>query len=112
LEGYGDNEDVIRGILKAESTAQTSKITGQDLLIHLCLRGHSVFARRLCEEKMVNPETYYSKELFQRGSPAVKTLLLQIGYPATLEERHGTRHAYITANPLEQYIMTGEGGLT
>jgi len=109
LEGFGDDEEVIRGILTTESKAQTSKIAGQDLLIHLCLRGNSVFARKLCEEKMVNPEPYYSKELFQRGSPAVKTLLLQIGYPATLEERHGTRHAYITANPLEQYIMTGQG---
>jgi len=110
LEDSGNDEGVIRGILTAETTAQTVKIAGQNLLVHLQSIGLGPFARRLCEEKVVDPKPYYSEETFRRGSPAEKTFLLQIGYPATLEERHGTRHAYVTANPLEEYIMTGQVG--
>ena len=108
LEGFGNDERVIRGILTAEGTAQTVKIAGQDLLIHLRLRGLGTLAKSLCEEEIVDPKPYYSEETFRRGDRAVKTFLLQIGYPATLEERRGNRYDYATANPLEEYIMQGQ----
>ena len=108
LEAFGNEEEVIRGILTAETTAQTVKIVGQDLLVHLRLRGLGTIARRLCEAELVDPKPYYSQETFRRGDRAVKTFLLQIGYPATLEERRGNRYDYATANPLEEYIMQGQ----
>ncbi len=110
LEGGGNDEGVIRGILTAESTAQTVKVAGQDLLIHLQARGLGAIARTLCEAELVDPKPYYSEAAFRRGDRAEKTFLLQIGYPATLEERRGNRYNYATANPLEPYIMTGEVG--
>lgn len=108
LEGFGNDEGVIRGILTAESSAQTVKIAGQNLLVHLQARGFGIFVRRLCEAEIVDPKPYYSEETFRRGDRAVKTFLLQVGYPATLEERRSNRYDYITANPLEEYIMRGK----
>ena len=108
LEGFGNDERVIREILTADRDAQTVKVAGQDLLVHLQLRGLGTIARRLCEDGLVDPKPYYSEAAFRRGNPAEKTFLLQIGYPATLEERRGNRYDYITANPLEDYIMTGQ----
>ncbi len=107
LENSGNNETVIREILIAERTAQTVKISGKDLLMHLFSKELVLFARRLCEEAIIDPKPYYSQEIFRGVTLAEKTFLLQIGYPATVEERCGVSNSCIN-NSLEKLIMTGQ----
>ncbi|MCB1109573.1 MAG: hypothetical protein KDK64_01205, partial [Chlamydiia bacterium] len=111
LEGYleasGKDFNVIRRILAKDLTAQEAMPRGGRLLTFLSAFNR-VEARKLCEEKLIDPTPYFSEDGFQHAEKAERTFLLQVGYAAKVPERQGKSYDYATANPLEPHIVKGE----